>query len=164
MVLAVTAALLSLAVSRADAADITPRATVSVALDTSGVSTSAAGQPVYWDWEKAAMKVTWAVPNGSAPGDYFTVPLDAQLAPSGFVPFDVLAPDGSVVARATIVGGVVRFTLTDDGPPHGRRLAAGATLRFTVVTRTASGARGTVPNLATARATGVARVTARAPA
>ena len=115
VLLAVVAACIAFAVPRAAAADITPRSTVSVAVDTSGVSTNPAGQPVYWDWEKVLMKVTWAVPDGSQPGDYFTVPLDPQLAPSSFVPFDLPASDGSgaVVARATIQDGVVRFTLTD---------------------------------------------------
>lgn len=101
---------LAIAAPRAAAADITPSATATVTVDTTGVTGT---PPTYWNWQKVTMKVTWSVPNGSQPGDYFTIPLDPALEAGSFIPFDLKDPSGLVVAKVSIDGTRVRFTLTD---------------------------------------------------
>ena len=62
------------------------------------------------------LNLTWAVPDSAQAGDTFTLKLPDALdsLTSGF---DLLAPDGSVVAIAKVVK-VVTFTLTDYADTH----------------------------------------------
>ncbi|MFK4637167.1 SpaA isopeptide-forming pilin-related protein [Paenarthrobacter histidinolovorans] len=57
---------------------------------------------------------TWAVPDGSQPGDTFTMQLPDQLAWLGPATFELKNASGDVVAIATVdPSGLVTFTLTD---------------------------------------------------
>ncbi|MFK4637172.1 SpaA isopeptide-forming pilin-related protein [Paenarthrobacter histidinolovorans] len=57
---------------------------------------------------------TWAVPDGSQPGDTFTMQLPDQLAWRGPATFELKNASGDVVAIATVdPSGLVTFTLTD---------------------------------------------------
>jgi LPXTG-motif cell wall-anchored protein len=70
-------------------------------------------------WEQAEFSCTWAVPDGSKPGDTFTLQLPEELKWSGSKTFDLRAPDGSVVAKAVVTdSGLVTFTLTDYVATH----------------------------------------------
>ncbi|GAA2157814.1 hypothetical protein GCM10009845_01880 [Pedococcus bigeumensis] len=56
---------------------------------------------------------TWAVPDGSSPGDTFSLGLPPQLRWFGSADFDLAAPDGQPVAHAHAdASGAVVFTLT----------------------------------------------------
>src|SRR5580765_4603060 len=63
------------------------------------------------------LDLTWAVPDSASGGDTFTLTLPPELdsVTSGF---NLLAPDGSVVAVAKVVGQVVTFTLTSYADTH----------------------------------------------
>ncbi len=63
------------------------------------------------------LDLTWAVPDSASGGDTFTLTLPPELdsVTSGF---NLLAPDGSVVAVAHVVGRVVTFTLTAYANTH----------------------------------------------
>jgi uncharacterized surface anchored protein len=63
------------------------------------------------------LDLTWAVPDSANAGDTFTLDLPGELK-SNTSAFDLLAPDGSVVAKAVVVNGVVTFTLTDYVDTH----------------------------------------------
>jgi uncharacterized surface anchored protein len=63
------------------------------------------------------LDLTWAVPDTSNSGDTFTLKLPGALS-STTTSFDLLAPDGSVVAKATVVNGLVTFTLTNYVDTH----------------------------------------------
>lgn len=63
------------------------------------------------------LDLTWAVPDSASSGDTFTLTLPPELN-SVTKGFNLLAPDGSVVAVATVVGQVVTFTLTDYADTH----------------------------------------------
>jgi uncharacterized surface anchored protein len=63
------------------------------------------------------LDLTWAVPDSANSGDTFTLKLPAELD-SISTSFDLLAPDGSVVAKATVVNGLVTFTLTNYVDTH----------------------------------------------
>jgi uncharacterized surface anchored protein len=63
------------------------------------------------------LDLTWAVPDSSNSGDTFTLKLPAALS-SMTTSFDLLAPDSSVVAKATVVNGLVTFTLTNYVDTH----------------------------------------------
>jgi uncharacterized surface anchored protein len=63
------------------------------------------------------LDLTWAVPDSANAGDMFTLDLPGELK-SNTSAFDLLAPDGSVVAKAVVVNGVVTFTLTDYVDTH----------------------------------------------
>ncbi|MCB0881678.1 MAG: hypothetical protein KDC33_05605 [Thermoleophilia bacterium] len=97
----------------AQATDITPATRTTIAVDASTVPGGPGGGPVYWDWQKVTMRMTWAVPDGAAPGDTFSVALDPALSAGSFIPFSLKAPGGEVVANASLVDGRVVFTLTD---------------------------------------------------
>jgi hypothetical protein len=57
---------------------------------------------------------TWAVPDGSRPGDTFTLRLPDELRWFGSRSFAIASPDGEPVATATVDdSGLVVFTLTD---------------------------------------------------
>lgn len=109
---AIAAAALSPA-THARAADITPRAATTVSVDTTGIPAGPTGAPVYWEWQRITMRVGWTVPDGAAPGDTFSVPLDPALNAPSFIPFDLRDEAGAVVATAAVAGGRVVFTLTD---------------------------------------------------
>lgn len=65
-------------------------------------------------WDRVDFGCTWAVPDGSAPGDTFSLQLPPQLRWFGSADFDLKAPDGQVVAHAHAgADGLVVFTLTD---------------------------------------------------
>lgn len=65
------------------------------------------------------VNVTWAVPDGTAPGDTFHLTLPASLHALDGQTFDLRTPDGSaVVANASISGDVVTFTATDYVATH----------------------------------------------
>lgn len=61
--------------------------------------------------------VDWAVPDSAGAGDTFTLTLPPQLT-SLTTSFDLTAPGGAVLAHATVVNGVVTFTLTDYADTH----------------------------------------------
>jgi Bacterial Ig domain len=63
------------------------------------------------------LNLTWAVPDSASGGDTFTLTLPPELnaVTNGF---NLLAPDGSVVAVAKVVGRVVTFTLTNYANTH----------------------------------------------
>ena len=63
------------------------------------------------------LDLTWAVPDSASGGDTFTLTLPPELdaVTSGF---NLLAPDGSTVAVAHVVGRVVTFTLTSYADTH----------------------------------------------
>ena len=63
------------------------------------------------------LDLTWAVPDSAQSGDTFTLTLPDELK-SVTNGFDLLAPDGSVVAVAHVSGKVVTFTLTDYADTH----------------------------------------------
>jgi hypothetical protein len=61
--------------------------------------------------------IGWAVPDSAGSGDTFMLTLPLQLT-ALTTSFDLKAPDGSVVATARVVNGVVTFTLTDYADSH----------------------------------------------
>jgi hypothetical protein len=63
--------------------------------------------------------VQWAVPDSAGSGDTFTLTLPPELT-ALTASFDLKAPDGSVVATAKVVNGLVTFTLTDYADSHDR--------------------------------------------
>lgn len=68
-------------------------------------------------FENMKLNLTWAVPDSASAGDTFTLTLPPELD-SVTNGFNLLAPDGSVVAVAKVVGQVVTFTLTDYVDTH----------------------------------------------
>ena len=58
------------------------------------------------------LDMTWAVPDSANSGDTFTLDLPGELK-ANTTSFVLKAPDGSIVANAVVVNGVVTFTLTD---------------------------------------------------
>ena len=88
------------------------------AADLNGAITNVSVQQdsVDW-WSNMRVDIDWAVPDSAVAGDTFTLTLPPELSAltSGF---DLKAPDGSVVAHAVIVNGVVTFTLTDYADTH----------------------------------------------
>lgn len=63
------------------------------------------------------LNLTWAVPSSAQSGDTFTLQLPGELS-AMTTSFDLLAPDGSVVATATVVNGLVTFKLTNYVDTH----------------------------------------------
>ena len=64
-------------------------------------------------YDRVDLDCTWAVPNGSKPGDTFTMQLPSQLRWYGSSSFPLKAPDGQTVAIAQAASnGLVTFTLT----------------------------------------------------
>jgi hypothetical protein len=64
-------------------------------------------------YDRVDLACTWAVPNGSKPGDTFTMQLPSQLRWYGASTFTLKSPDGQAVAIAQIdTHGLVTFTLT----------------------------------------------------
>ncbi len=81
-----------------------------------GIQTTASHTSQY---DQVDFTCQWAVPDGSAPGDTFTLRLPDQLRWSGATQFSLKAPDGQVVARAQVsTGGLVTFTLSDYVTTH----------------------------------------------
>jgi hypothetical protein len=65
-------------------------------------------------WDRVDLACTWAVPDGSSPGDTFSLELPPQLRWFGATDFDLKSPDGHQVAHAHAqADGAVVFTLTD---------------------------------------------------
>ena len=65
-------------------------------------------------WDRVDLACTWAVPDGSSPGDTFTLQLPPELRWFGSTDFDLKGPDGQPVAHAHAnPDGSVVFTLTD---------------------------------------------------
>lgn len=109
---ALLAALLVLAgvlagTSAARAAEI-PGAVTSVTTDKSSYGYS----------ERLTLSFTWAVPDGSRPGDSFQLALPDELAAASLARFSLNAPDGTAVADAVWDGKTVVFTLTDYVASH----------------------------------------------
>src|SRR6478672_3862353 len=70
-------------------------------------------------WKEVDVDCTWAVPDGSSPGDTFTLQLPAQLRWSGATDFPLKDADGNTVAQAHAnSSGLVTFTLTDFVATH----------------------------------------------
>jgi hypothetical protein len=70
-------------------------------------------------WDQVAFGCTWAIPDGSKPGDTFSLDLPPELKWFGSKTFALLAPDGSVVANATADdSGHVVFTMADYVASH----------------------------------------------
>ena len=108
-------------IDRADAADVSGSVNTAVSVNTEGrVETP----PEYWTWQTIRMDINWSVKSGATvhTGDYFDVPMDPNLNPSSFVPFDLTDGSGNVVARAQIITspapGTIRFTFTDFVETH----------------------------------------------
>ncbi|MDN4596860.1 SdrD B-like domain-containing protein [Leifsonia virtsii] len=109
---ALVAALLILAgvlagTTAARAAEI-PGAVTSVTTDKSSYGYS----------ERLRLAFTWAVPDGSRPGDTFQLALPDELAAVSLARFPLTAPDGTTVADAVWNGKTVVFTLTDYVASH----------------------------------------------
>ena len=68
-------------------------------------------------WGNMQVDIDWAVPDTAVAGDTFTLTLPPELS-SLTNGFDLRAPDGSVVASAVVLNGVVTFTLTDYADTH----------------------------------------------
>lgn len=67
--------------------------------------------------EAMRLDLTWAVPATARAGDTFTLQLPGALT-SLTTGFDLKAPDGSLVATAKVVNGLVTFTLTNYVDTH----------------------------------------------
>lgn len=64
-------------------------------------------------YDRVDLQCTWAVPDGSKPGDTFTLQLPSQLRWFGSSTFALKSPDGQTVAVAQVDSqGLVTFTLT----------------------------------------------------
>lgn len=68
-------------------------------------------------WDAVTLDITWAVPDSAQAGDTFTLTLPPELR-AVTRGFELRAPDGSLVATASITDGVVTFTLTDYADSH----------------------------------------------
>lgn len=68
--------------------------------------------------ERLTLSFTWAVPDGSRPGDSFQLALPDELAAASLARFSLNAPDGTAVADAVWDGKTVVFTLTDYVASH----------------------------------------------
>lgn len=66
----------------------------------------------------ARLDAEWTIPAGATAGDTFTLTLPAELTATSTAPFDVTAPDGSVVAHVVWSGQRATFTLTDYVDTH----------------------------------------------
>lgn len=62
--------------------------------------------------EKLVLSFDWAVPDGSAPGDTFSLTLPPELAAASLARFTLDAPDGTPIATAAWNGRTAVFTLT----------------------------------------------------
>lgn len=71
----------------------------------------------------------WRVPDGSKPGDTFTLALPAELAPLQ-TSFPLYSADGAVIANASVANGVVVVTLSDEVANRPHNIAGG--LKFNV--------------------------------
>lgn len=71
----------------------------------------------------------WKVPDGSQPGDTFTLALPAELAPLQ-TNFPLYSADGTVIANASVANGVVVVTLADAVADRPHSIAGG--LKFNV--------------------------------
>jgi hypothetical protein len=87
--LAMVALLVTAAPSRAD---VIPDAITSIRTTATHVD----------EGDEVTFTCTWAVPDGSSPGDTFDLTLPEQLKWVGSRTFDLRAPDGSVVAKAVV--------------------------------------------------------------
>lgn len=67
--------------------------------------------------DRFRVDITWEVPDSAQPGDTFSMQLPDELLPMK-ESFEVLDPDGNVIATAEVVDGVVVFTLTDYVADH----------------------------------------------
>ncbi|AJT42149.1 Ig-like domain-containing protein [Psychromicrobium lacuslunae] len=68
-------------------------------------------------YDPITVNASWSVPNGSKPGDTFSLTLPDELV-ALTSNFDLKDADGQVVATAKVVDGVVVFTLTDYVTTH----------------------------------------------
>lgn len=68
--------------------------------------------------EQLRLDFTWAVPDGSAPGDTFALQLPDALKAVSLARFTLAAADGTPVATAAWSGKTVVFTLTDYVATH----------------------------------------------
>jgi hypothetical protein len=68
--------------------------------------------------EQIKLTFAWSVPDGSRPGDTFTLALPDELAAASLAGFTLTAPDGTAVAQAAWSGSSVVFTLTDYVATH----------------------------------------------
>lgn len=88
--------------------------------DIPGAITSISTRATHVDeGDEVTFACTWAVPDGSDPGDTFDLTLPDQLNWFGSKSFNLFAPDGSVVATATVDDADhVVFTLADYVASH----------------------------------------------
>lgn len=68
--------------------------------------------------ERIRLDFTWAVPDSASAGDSFSLDLPDELEAATLARFQLLAPDGSIVAVAEWHGKSVDFTLTDYADSH----------------------------------------------
>lgn len=107
----------AIAVSRADAADISARVAAPITLDSTGVTRDpASGLPLYWDWQKVELSMAWTLPAGAKTGDIFYASMDPNLRSNSFDPFALVGADGVVYARSRNIGKSITFTLERDLP------------------------------------------------
>lgn len=95
-----------------------PRAAPAFAAQIPGVITAVSvAEDSAANWSEVEVEFTFTVPTGTVPGDTFSLTLPAKLS-STVTSFNLTAPDGSVIARAEVVGKVVTFTFTDYVSSH----------------------------------------------
>ena len=95
-----------------------PRAAPAFAAPVPGVITGVSvAEDSAVNWSEVEVEFTFTAPAGTLPGDTFSLTLPAELS-STVTGFDLTAPDGSVIARAEVVGKVVTFTFTDYVSSH----------------------------------------------
>lgn len=76
------------------------------------------------------VEASWSVPDGSQPGDTFTLPLPAALQAMQTA-FPLAASDGTVIANASVVDGLVVVTLSDAVADRPLNISGG--MRFNAV-------------------------------
>ncbi len=75
-------------------------------------------QEKYSVFEKVSFDFTWAVPDSAKSGDTFEITLPPELSPTSTARFNLLSPDGFVVATATWTGNTAVFVLSDYVDSH----------------------------------------------
>jgi surface antigen len=126
---ALLAVLAMLATAAPSRADVIPGAITSIRTTAAHVD----------EGDQVTFTCTWAVPDGSRPGDTFDLTLPHELSWVGSRAFTLVAPDGSAVATAVVdEADHVTFTLADYAASHPRDLHGSCTF-VTVYTTAGTG-------------------------
>lgn len=92
------------ATTQARAADITAQATTNITVVNTSGQTNPDGDPIYSEWDKVRMEMTWSIPDSATSADWFTVPLDPNLNRASFIPFELHdGATGELVATASVI-------------------------------------------------------------